>query len=209
MFRGATGEWERLSFIGQTYGAASAVLSVLALTGVVLALSYQARETRRAREETRRQAISDLLKMAITDPELDACWGPVPTPGDPKSRKQQLYTNMITAAWEMSFEMRATPEHRLRVNANEMFRGQAGQDFWRSARENRLTTSANRRERRFHEILDEEYQRILAAGHRAEPEPGEHPPEHETARRRLLWMFIGAGLVTLLYRMLRGRLKSS
>src|SRR5690349_15819323 len=62
-FHGPTDKWERFSFIGQTYGAASAIVSVLALVGIVLTLSYQARETKLAREETRRQAISDLLKM--------------------------------------------------------------------------------------------------------------------------------------------------
>lgn len=44
IFHGATGKWERLSFIGQTYGAASAIVSVLALVGIVLTLSYQARD---------------------------------------------------------------------------------------------------------------------------------------------------------------------
>ena len=117
-FHGATVQWERLSFIGQTYGAASAVISVLALAGVVVTLNYQARETKRAREETRRQAISDLLRMAMNDPDLDECWGPVPAPDDPKSRKQLLYTNMIIAAWAMSYETGATPEQRLTTPTN-------------------------------------------------------------------------------------------
>jgi uncharacterized membrane protein len=73
LYEGATSEWERLSFIGQTYGAASAVLSVLALIGVVVTLRVQARETRLAREEARRAAIGDLLRMAMDDPDLDEC----------------------------------------------------------------------------------------------------------------------------------------
>jgi uncharacterized membrane protein len=203
-FRGATAQWERLSFIGQTYGAASAVISVLALAGVVLTLSYQARETKRAREETRRQAISDLLKMAMNDPDLDECWGPIPKPDDPKTRKQQLYTNMIIAAWEMSFEMRATPERRLRYNANEMFRGQVGREFWRNARESRMSTSASRRERRFHEILDEEYQKIVnsseadADAHREHRHRGPQNPV-----RHLLWAAVGAGLTVIFCKLLR------
>jgi hypothetical protein len=207
-FRGATGQWERLSFIGQTYGAASAVISVLALGGVVLTLSYQARETKRAREETRRQAVSDLLKMAMTDPDLDECWGPVPEPDDPKSRKQQLYTNMIVAAWEMSYETGATPERRLRYNANELFRGQVGQDFWRNARESRLTTSANRRERRFHKILDEEYWRAVNSS-----PPGSPARRASTAASRgghhltssLLWATAGAGLTAIICRLVMRR----
>lgn len=86
-FHGPTDKWERFSFIGQTYGAASAIVSVLALVGIVMTLSYQARETKLAREETRRQAVSDLLKMAMEDPDLDECWGPVP---GPRSRTRGL-----------------------------------------------------------------------------------------------------------------------
>lgn len=158
-FNGDTGRWERLSFIGQTYGAASAVVSVLALVGIVVTLSYQAREAKLSREEARRQAIGELLKMAMDDSDLDECWGPVPEPSDPKTRKQLLYTNMIVSEWAMSYETRALPEARLRANANEMFQGPVGRAYWQDARENRLSTSAGRRERRFHEILDEEYER--------------------------------------------------
>jgi len=140
LFHGATSDWERLSFIGQTYGAASAVVAVLALAGVVVTLSYQSREIKRAREATRRQAHTELLRMAMQDPDLDECWGPVPQPDDPKTRKQRLYTNMILTAWETSFEMKLTPENRLRAMANELFQGQSGRDFWQGERELRLST---------------------------------------------------------------------
>jgi len=211
LFHGATSQWERLSFIGQTYGAASAVVAVLALAGVVVTLGYQARETRRAREETRRNTTADLLRMAMTDPDLDKCWGPVPLRDDPTTRKQQLYTNMIIAAWELSWEMGATPEHRLRVNANEMFRGQIGRDFWRNAGARRLAGSANRRERRFHEILDEEYRRALADHPHSELRPDPRTPQREPGRmwsgvrKRLVWAGIGAGVVAAFYRVLRRR----
>ncbi|MCO5997768.1 DUF6082 family protein [Actinoallomurus rhizosphaericola] len=203
-FHGATDRWERLSFIGQTYGAASAIISVLALVGIVLTLSYQARETKLAREETRRQTIGDLLKMAMEDPDLDECWGPVPEPDDPKTRKQLLYTNMIIAEWSLSFETRALPEARLRVIANEMFQGHVGREYWSNARETRLSTSASRRERRFHEILDEEYQRAqppvstgrIAASPIVEPKV--------PVKERLFWMSTGAATVALLRMIRRG-----
>lgn len=210
VFQGATGRWERLSFIGQTYGAASAVISVLALVGVVLTLVYQARETKRAREETRRQAMSELLKMAMTDPDLDECWGPVPEPDDPKTRKQQLYTNMIVSAWEMSFEMGAIPERRLRYAANEMLRGQVGRDYWRDSREARLSTSANRRERRFHQIIDDEYQKVIRS-HRDVVPPGPRSVRCPTATansptlRSLLLVGIGAVGAILGRRIFRGQ----
>jgi uncharacterized membrane protein len=194
VFHGATGKWERLSFIGQTYGAASAIVSVLALVGIVLTLSYQAREAKLAREETRRQAVSDLLKMAMEDPDLDECWGPVPAPDDPKTRKQLLYTNVIVSEWALSFETGALPEFRLRAIANEMFQGRVGRDYWESAREVRLSTSAGRRERRFHGILDEEYERAQPAAI-VESRAHAHDAGHTTSlKERLLWMGAGAAM---------------
>jgi hypothetical protein len=47
-----------LSFIGQTYGAASALLAVLALIGMVATLALQAHDTGIAREEARLRAVS-------------------------------------------------------------------------------------------------------------------------------------------------------
>lgn len=184
-FSGPTSRWERLSFIGQTYGAASAILAVLALIGVVAALALQARETKIAREEARRTAIGDLLRMAMDDPDLDEAWGPVPEDEDRKTRRQIMYINMILSEWQMSFETKALGETRLRAIANEMFRGRAGRAFWRDARDIRISTSENKRARRFHQILDEEYQRA--------PAP---PPENEPAcsPRRRMWVLVG-GLV--------------
>src|SRR3954452_24166530 len=47
-------DWAHLSDVGQTYGAASAILSAAALIGVVLSLYYQRRETKAAREQALR-----------------------------------------------------------------------------------------------------------------------------------------------------------
>lgn len=198
IFHGPTGRWERLSFIGQTYGAASAIVSVLALVGIVLTLSYQAREAKLAREETRRQAVGDLLRMAMEDPDLDECWGPIPSPDDPKSRKQLLYTNMIVSEWAQSFETRALPEARLRAIANEMFQGSVGRTYWESARGARLGTSASRREQRFHTILDEEFTRAqqpAVARSRGQP----------SRTRRILFVAIGAAVALFCHTIRRRR----
>ncbi|WP_238580898.1 DUF6082 family protein [Streptomonospora alba] len=199
-FGGADGEWERLSLIGQTYGAVSALIAVLALVGVAVTLVFQARETRHSVEESRRQAMGELLQMAMDDPDLDECWGPVPGDEDPKTRKQQLYTNMIVTQWGTAFRAGAMPERRLRANAAEMFRGPVGRAYWAAARESRLRTTGHRLDRRFNEILDEEYQKAVPA------EPAQHggnregaPPEGEErtrsgAGRLLLALASGAAI---------------
>ncbi|GAA0212465.1 hypothetical protein GCM10009527_005560 [Actinomadura nitritigenes] len=179
-FSGPTSRWERWSFIGQTYGAASALLSVLALIGIVATLIFQAHDTKIAREEARRIAIAELLKMAMDDPALDEAWGPVPEGDDRKARRQLMYINMIVSEWQMSYETKALPEVRLRAISREMFSGRPGRAYWEEARRVRLNTSADKRARRFHEILDEEYDRA--------PVP---PPEPRPSRRRP-WALLAA-----------------
>jgi hypothetical protein len=201
LFEGPTDEWERLSFIGQTYGAATAVLSVLALIGVVVTLRLQARETKLGREEARRAAIGDLLRMAMEDPDLDECWGPVPAGEDAKVRRQQMYVNMIISEWQMSFETKALGETRLRAISREMFEGAAGRRFWSAARDVRIATSETKTARRFHEILDEEYQRALAAP-AEEPSSGDKAPQGGQRRgvgRTAAWTAAGGvgAIVTL------------
>lgn len=185
-FDGPTTRWERLSFIGQTYGAASALVAAIALVGIVITLVFQARETKIAREEARRIAIAELLKMAMDDPDLDEAWGPVPADEDRKARRQLMYINMIISEWQMSFETKALPETRLRAISREMFSGRPGRAYWGEARQTRISTSETKRARRFHQILDEEYRRA--------PAP---PPERTRPRRRARALLFGAAAATL------------
>lgn len=208
LYEGATSEWERLSFIGQTYGAASAILSVLALIGVVVTLRLQARDAKLAREEARRQAIADLLKMAMDDPDLSECWGPTGLSDPLKVQRQQIYLNLIVSEWRQSYESKALPERRLRAISNEMFRGEAGRGYWRAARDHRLSTSGSRAERRFHEILDEEYRRALPAP-AVVPSSDDPRPERVSStrkiRRTLGWGVAGAGVVAAAWVLRRGQ----
>ncbi|QFG20796.1 DUF6082 family protein [Actinomadura sp. WMMB 499] len=134
-------------------------LSIITLVGVGGFLILQARETKIAREEARRIAIAELLKMAMDDPGLDEAWGPVPEGEDRKTRRQLMYINMIVSEWQMSFETKALPEKRLRAISREMFSGRPGRAYWQDARQVRMSTSETRQARRFHQILDEEYDR--------------------------------------------------
>lgn len=201
-FTGTPGYWERLSFIGQTYGAASALLSVVAIIGVVATLSYQAREVKISREEARRTAISDLLKMAMQDPEFNECWGPTGLDEPFKDQRQYMYVTMILSEWQMSFETGALGEKRLRAIAGELFRGRIGRKFWEDAREVRPATTENRKARRFHEVLDEVYHDLkdtpVPSVTRAEPEQPSRDQSSPPWRSAVLGAVAGAAAATLL-----------
>ena len=55
--------WSQLSNIGQTYGAISALISSLALGGVVVSLTFQARDLRTTRNLNARNFQHQLVRM--------------------------------------------------------------------------------------------------------------------------------------------------
>src|SRR2546430_12427958 len=59
--------WTRLSEIGQTYGAVSAVLSALALGAVAMSVSIQARQARAEQIQAVRGFHLDLVRLQLDD----------------------------------------------------------------------------------------------------------------------------------------------
>jgi hypothetical protein len=199
LFTGETGHWERLSFIGQTYGAASALLAVLALIGIAASLVFQARESRASREQAFRAANTEMLKMAMDDPDYAECWGGLITETDRRDQRRSMYVNMILTQWEMGFETGAIGEAHIRALAAGLFAGRVPWEFWKDARDLRITTAESRRGRRFQQIVDEEFRRLPAPRIPPRPRDAVHPPvaparSHPMGARgrTALWTALGA-----------------
>ncbi|MER6994346.1 DUF6082 family protein [Streptomyces sp. NPDC000410] len=153
-------EWKRLSEIGQTYGAASAVVSAFALGGVAVSLLVQARQARADQIQAIRGFHLELMRMQLDDlPLYLPCWGPLDLPTD-DAKRQHIYTNlMVQYAW-MGYEIGTIPEPLLRDMLAGMFRGDVGPRFWGMARGAwAAATEGSARGRRFVRIIDEEHAR--------------------------------------------------
>lgn len=195
--------WTERSEIGQTYGAAAALLSVLALVGISVSLILQAREAKAAREHASRVTHSELLQMAIEDPVYRECWGPVDHSRSERELQQHIYTNLIVSYWQSRFELGMFSEAHLRAGASEMFAAVPGRRFWAATRNVRRETAQTRRARRFHRILDEEYDRAIAAGPPTADRPSAPQVRFRRGRRVTGFIVAGAGVVAglrLLYR---------
>ncbi|MEO3857593.1 DUF6082 family protein [Acrocarpospora sp. B8E8] len=154
------GDWTLLSDIGQTYGAASALVAVFALVGVAFSLIVQSREAKAAREQALRALHADLMKMAMDDPLYRACWGAFFSSDDEESQRAHMYVNMIVNHWLLMWELRSITEPHLRAVARTVLEGAIGYEFWRDARSLRTTSSGTRRERQFNRIIDSEFVKI-------------------------------------------------
>lgn len=151
--------WERVGNIAQAYGAVSALIAGLALAGIGASLVFQARESKANREQGMRTAHTELIRMAMTDPSLMACWGRLDANTSEVARRQHLYLNLVLSHWEMMYELGALTEGQLRQAADSIFRAAPGRTFWAASRDARGDAAESRRARRFHQLVDESFER--------------------------------------------------
>jgi hypothetical protein len=154
-------DWSTLGDVGQTYGAASALLSVFALGGVAVSLHLQRRESKAAREQALRGLHTDLLRMALEDATFLECWGPIGESTDVGWYRQHIYLNLVVSHWQMMWEIGAITERHLRLTAGDLFGGPLGRRYWSEARDARRVAEKGRRARGFYEIIDSAYQTAL------------------------------------------------
>jgi hypothetical protein len=118
---------EHRSLIGQTYGAASAVLSIFALGGIIVSLILQSREARANREQGLRALHVELVKLSLTDPLYLDCFGPFgarPTTTFVNSTS----FNLLVSHWETMWEVGGIQEPHLRALASDLFAGERVED---------------------------------------------------------------------------------
>jgi len=156
--------WAQLSNIGQTYGAASALLTGLALVGVAGSMVFQVRAIQVSREQASREHHAHLVEMASTDPVYQRCWAEEPAAFGTDRYRQQAYLNLIVSNWENEYVLGSFPEHAMRSTFAGLFRGEAGREFWARTGDMRLKASRNRQYRRFCQIMEEEYRKAIAVG---------------------------------------------
>ncbi|WP_344085522.1 DUF6082 family protein [Luedemannella helvata] len=154
LFRGDISEWERLSSIGETYGAAAAVLSAIALLGVGISVFLQARQARHSRILAQREQHAGLIMAALDDPVLLECWGH-PAASAVEARRI-TYVNLIISSWETSWLLGQMTEVAVTAAAMSLFSRTPGRSYWEKHGEARRAVS-DRRLRRFIRLVDDAY----------------------------------------------------
>jgi hypothetical protein len=176
-------DWTRLSEIGQTYGAASAILSALALGGIAISLFVQARQTRAQQLQTVRAFQLELLQMTPDNPQVYLpCWGATIDAPNLDIQRQNIFVNLIMVYQQMGYEIGVISEGSIRGEVlAQVFRGEAGRRHWAGARYYwGQGWSGGRRGRRFFRIVDDEYRKVIATGS-STSSPAPPANEHYTA----------------------------
>src|SRR5215467_11556741 len=158
-------DWSRLSNIGQTYGAISAVIAGIALAAIAISLILQSRSLSLTRMEIMRNYHHDLVKFTIEHPTLLPSWGYAPAPdSDLDDALRVGFVSVIIGFWRTSYEAKMIRDEELRQNVVQMFDGEVGRRFWAGSRHSYSKSIAGRRSRRFAKIIDEEYMKAEDSG---------------------------------------------
>ncbi|MET7332622.1 DUF6082 family protein [Nonomuraea sp. NPDC005650] len=170
----AGSRWQQLSDIGQTYGAASAVLSAFALVAIGLSLFLQAREMRFSRQDAERSHHFQLMQLLIENPALSRELG---ISGTRLDSQVHIYLNLLLSYWEMLFLTGEMPEPVLVEYARaNVFNVQAGTRFWEGTREHRRLVAKSRQAERFVSVIDLAWRQSL------EDRPAETPSRGSSPR---------------------------
>ena len=159
-------DWAQLSNIGQTYGAASAILSAIALMGVTLSLLIQARQAKTERIRITRERQIELLRIILDAPEV---YGPVIgvearlSGIDPR---RFIFCTMWVNYARLGYEAGVITEPILHDDIfGPAFKGESMRKWW--ARTRKYWSGdliQGRKELKFVQIVDEEYRKAEAAG---------------------------------------------
>ncbi|GAA4680889.1 hypothetical protein Prum_051510 [Phytohabitans rumicis] len=124
-------DWERLSLIGQSYGAISAVLAAAAVVAVALTLILQQRQIRDARRLAIRQFHTNLLAMAIEDPELLQAWGQFHQP-EGTAPRLTVYTNLVLNYFVLLHQTGTADLDEIRLHLKFMATSEWARNYWES-----------------------------------------------------------------------------
>jgi hypothetical protein len=144
----------RWSLIGQAVSPVGVFFSGVAFIGITLTLFLQRWELQNQREELTialdeqqrtsevalRQLHTDLIKMAIEDPELREVWPPI-SPGVAETKKDH-YCNLILNLQKVAYEARTVELAELRSALEYLMASGDMYRFWEKARAARVAVTA-------------------------------------------------------------------
>jgi hypothetical protein len=168
---GAAGrDWQTLSNVGQAYGVISAVLSGLALCGVVASVTLQWRQAVWARTTSARERHFELMKLMLEDPDLSHLLRPGETG---QEHRRKLVNNLWASHWLLLWDVGEVDAQFLRAAFANLFTDAAARDWWRETGPSWVA----RRTRRHDEFLeiawnafrDADQEKIPPAGGRRNP----------------------------------------
>jgi hypothetical protein len=153
-------DYSRISDIGQAYGAASAVISAVALGVVVLG---QYRQAHRDRLQALSAMTDELVQLAMDEPMYRQCWGARMAPDD-IDEALFYFCNRMIKSWKLAWELRDLSEAQARAYLASFFESEIPRLFWQQHGQWQMQAKLTNRRARFVVMINEEYLRAIHDG---------------------------------------------
>jgi hypothetical protein len=174
-------DWQTLSEVGQAYGGISAVLSGLALCGVVVSLVLQWRQTLWSRTTGARERHFELMKLTLDDPQLSY---EMRHGEDVLEYRRKIVNSLWMSHWRMLWDIGDVDQQFLRSAFDELFADPQAREWWREAGPFWIARRSRRRDiflviawNSFHDAEADACPASPAPTNSTEPEP--EPTAHE------------------------------
>jgi len=156
-------DYSRISDIGQSYGAASAVVSTIALGVVMLGLMVQRRQLRNEQLRALSDTTDELVRRAMDDPVYQQCWGGRIAP---EGIEEDLFSfcNLVLRSWKRAWDLGDLTESQVRSYLANFFDSEIPRLFWQTHCEWQMKGIARNRRARLLAIINEEYLRAIRGG---------------------------------------------
>lgn len=166
-------DWASLANVGDAYGSAVALLTAVSLLMLAVSVAFQARTARISSETTVRMLHVEMLRFTIEDPTLMQVGGARWDGSDESAEEMRMwaYANMQLALLRSFYALKETTTAELRLVIAGRFSSRIGREHWEFNRTWYRASERNRRDRRFGEIVEEEYQRAIQAGEALKERP--------------------------------------
>ncbi|WP_405813074.1 DUF6082 family protein [Streptomyces sp. NBC_00040] len=151
----------------QAFSAASVLISGIALTGVVVSLTFQAQQTKAARDERDRSTHRQMIYLTMGDRALAECLEPPNTSMPFERYRQIIFANLIMGRWYAAYQLGDVDDSMLRYTLERHFRGEIGRAHWEYGSHDWLRGAIGGRRRRaaaFAKIVEDSYKAALHAG---------------------------------------------
>lgn len=151
--------WTIAGSLGEAYGAASALLSGIALLGIVGSLLYQARQNRTQQQQFVRSLQFDLFRMSIEDPSLRHSYGGFNMSLSPQEWRLLSFAYMRQIYLRMGFDHGDFSELDVRMGIRTLFESEGGSLLKQSLAKDPWYSVGNSGRNRFLKILRSEVER--------------------------------------------------
>ncbi len=149
--------WADMANVGEAYGGVGAVLAGLALSGIVVSLLVQWRQSHADRTLAVRQHHFELIKLGLDEPLLLRRMAGSAT--NPDMALKRIHANLWVAHWAMLWDLKYCDEQQLRNLVAPFFAADPEVRDWWQVHAPNWSAKWNRHRRRFQTILTEECNR--------------------------------------------------